>query len=126
MAILVLMSFGVASPIARALFKVLDKADHHMKTGFGISDRAYGNETIPHQGIGQENGMGPTLWILISIKVIIMMLAKNHGIQLLSATLVTLICIVCFAFVDDTDLPVTEERHSTGESIAPLIQSRFG
>ena len=51
------------------------------------------------------------------------MLAKNHGVQLLSATSVTLICIVCFAFVDDTDLPVTEERHSTGESIAPLFQA---
>ena len=48
MAILVLMSLGVAGPIARALFKVLDKADHHMKTGFGRSERAYVNETIPH------------------------------------------------------------------------------
>ena len=52
-----------------------------------------------------------------------MMLAKNHGVQLLSATTVTLICIVCFSFVDDTDLPVAGERHSTRESIAPLFQS---
>ena len=67
--------------------------------------------------------MGPTLWILISTKLIMTMLAKNHGIQLLSTTSVTLICIVCFAFVDDTDLPVIGERHSTGESIAPLFQA---
>ena len=52
-----------------------------------------------------------------------MMLAKNHGVQLLSATLVTLICIICFAFMEDTDLPVIGEQHLTGESIAPLFQS---
>ena len=122
-AILVLMSFGVAGPIARSLIKVLQEADHHMKTGFGRSERVYGNETVPHQGSGQGNGLGPTLWTLISTKLIAMMLAKNHGVQLLSATTVTLICIVCFSFVDDTDLPVAGERHSTGESIAPLFQS---
>ena len=52
-----------------------------------------------------------------------MVLAKKHSVQLLSATLVTLIYIVCFAFVDDTDLPVTGERHSIGKSIAPLFQA---
>ena len=48
---------------------------------------------------------------------------KNHRVQLLSATTVTLICIVCFSFVDNTDLPVAGERHSTSKSIAPLFQS---
>ena len=52
-----------------------------------------------------------------------MMPAKNHGVQLLSATLVRLICIFCFAFVDDTDLPVPGECYLTGESIAPLFQA---
>ena len=52
-----------------------------------------------------------------------MMLAKNHGVQLLSTTSVLLICIVCFAFVNDTDFPVTGERHLTGKSITPLFQS---
>ena len=38
--------------ISRALFKVVQEEDHHMKTGFGKSVQAYGNETIPHQGSG--------------------------------------------------------------------------
>ena len=88
------MSFGVLGQIARALFKVLQEADRHMKTGFGRFDQAYGNNTIPHQGSGQGNGLGPTLWTLISKKLVMMMLAKKHGVQLLSATLLTLISLV--------------------------------
>jgi hypothetical protein len=67
-AILVLMSFGVSSVLARSLFKTLQTADHHIKTGYGRSDKAYGNndEEEPHQGIGQGNGLGPTLWALLS------------------------------------------------------------
>ena len=66
--------------------------------------------------------MGPTLWTLISTKFITMMLARNHGVQLLSATLLTLISLACLAFVDNTDFPVTGEQHPTGEDIAPSFQ----
>ena len=52
--ILVLMSFGVAGPIIRALFKVLDKTDHHIKTGFGRLDHAYGNKTNPTKVLDKE------------------------------------------------------------------------
>ena len=36
-AILVLMSFGVAGGTAQAMFKVLQEAEHHVKMGFGRS-----------------------------------------------------------------------------------------
>jgi retron-type reverse transcriptase len=67
-AILVLTSFGVSRVLARSLFETLQKADHQIKTGYGKSDKAYGNsdEPEPHQGIGQGNGLGPTLWALLS------------------------------------------------------------
>lgn len=58
-AILALTSFVVSEHIARALFKVLQQVDHHMKTRFGRSGQAYGNKIIPHQGSGQGNGLGP-------------------------------------------------------------------
>ena len=110
-AILVLMSFGVAGETARAMFKVLQEAEHHMKTGFGKSERVYGNKPVPQQGSGLGNGIGPTLWVLISTKLIIMMFWKRHGVELLSATTLTLVSLVCFAFVDDTDLPITRRKH---------------
>ena len=56
--ILVPMSFGVAGEIARAMFKVLQEAEHHMKTGFRRSERAYRNKPVPQQGSGQGNGIG--------------------------------------------------------------------
>jgi hypothetical protein len=40
-AILVLMSFGVFVVLARSLFKTLQTADHHIKTGYDRSDKAY-------------------------------------------------------------------------------------
>ena len=51
-----------------------------------------------------------------------MMLAKNYGVQLLSATSQTLISLVCFAFVNNTNLPVIGESHSNGEDVAPSFQ----
>ena len=122
--ILLLMSLEVWGQIVRALFKVLQEVDYHIKSGFGRSSRVYGNGTIPHQGTcsGQENSLGPTLWKLIATKLIMMMLVKKHGFQLLSATSLTLISLVCFVFVDNTNLPVTAEHHSVGEDIAPLFQ----
>ena len=109
------MSFGVAGETARVMFKVLQEAEHYMKTGFGRSERAYGNKPVPQQGSGQGNGMGPTLWALISTKLSMMMFRKRHGVELLSATTLTLLSLVCFTFVDDIDLPITGRKHSRGE-----------
>ena len=120
--ILVFMSFGVAGETARAMFKVLQEAEHHMKTGFGRLERAYGNKPVPQQGSGQGNGMGPTLWALISTKLIMMMFRKRHGVELLSATTLTLLSLVCFAFVDNTDLPITGRKHSRGEDLINPFQ----
>ena len=85
-----------------------------METGFGRSERVYGNEPVSQQGSGQGNGIGLTLSALISTKLIIMMLRKRHGVELLSATTLTLLSIVCFAFVEDTDLPITGQKFSRG------------
>ena len=48
------------------------------------------------------------------------MLRKRHGVELLSATTLTLVSLVCFTFVDDTNLPITGRKHSTGEELAPI------
>ena len=115
--ILVLMSFEVAGETVRAMFKVLQEVENHMKTGFGRLERAYENEPVQQQGSGQGNGMGPTLWALISTKLIMMMFRKRHRVELLSATTLTLLSLVCFAFVDNTDLPITGRKYSRGEDL---------
>ena len=104
------------------MFKVLQEAEHHMKTGFGRSERAYGNKPVPHQCSGQGNGIGPTLWALISTKLIMMMFRKPHTVEVLSATTLILLSIVCFAFVDDIDLPITGQKYSSREDIISPFQ----
>ena len=121
-AILVLMSLVVPGEKTRAMFKVLQEADHHMNTGFERSEREYENEPVPQQGSGQGNRIGPTLWALISTELIMMMFRKRHGVEFLSATTLTLVSLVCFAFVDDTDLPITVGKHSTGEDLINRFQ----
>ena len=124
-AILVLMSFGVSSLLARSVFETLQTADHHIKTGYGRSGKAYGNndEEEPHQGIGQGNGLGPTLWALLSSILIKNMKRHGHGVNLRSALSLSLVSIVCFAFVDDTDLAITgKDRLTTGEEVIEEFQ----
>ena len=64
--VLTLMSFGVPQKMCKILFSTLQMAKHHTKTGFGRSEAVYGDEQVPIMRIGQGNGLGPTLWCLIS------------------------------------------------------------
>jgi hypothetical protein len=48
----------------------------------------------------------------------------NHGVKLRSALTLSLVSIVCFAFVDDTDLVISGQfRHSTGKESYEEFQS---
>jgi hypothetical protein len=60
---------------------------------------------VPFHGLGQGNGAGPTSWAIVCAPIINMMRAAGYG----GATFVTAlsclaVSLVCYAFVDDTDL----------------------
>ena len=90
-AVLTLMSFGVPQRVCKVLFSTLQKAKHHIKTGFGRSEAVYGDEKVPIMGIGQGNGLGPTLWCLISTILFRMMQTAGHGVSLISALSLSII-----------------------------------
>ena len=78
----------------------------------------YGNEETPIQGSGQGNGFAPTVWGLISCKMIAMLKLKGHGAKFEAALSRKLLSIVCYAYVDDSDLPKTAAtRTTTGEEL---------
>ena len=81
--------------------------------GYGISTPMYGNEETPIQGTGQGNGFAPTVWGLISCKMIDMMQIKGHGAHFVTALPRKLLSIVCCAYVDDTDLPHSAATRTT-------------
>ena len=123
-AVLTLMSFGVPQKVCRVLFSTLQKAKHHIKTGLGRSEAVYGDEQVPIMGIGQGNGLGPTLWCLISTILFRMMQKAGHGVSMISALSLSLIQLVGFAFVDDTDLFCAGKISTTsGEALSPDFQA---
>ena len=103
-AVLALMSFGLSQHMYKVLFSTLQKSKHHIKTGFEQSEAVYGNEEVPIMGIGQGNGLGPTLWCPISAILFRMMQKAGHVGSMVSTLSLSLIQLVGFAFVDNTDL----------------------
>ena len=79
-AIFVLMFFGVPWRVLTNLFRVLKQARHSIKTNYGVSKPVYGNEdeNKPIAGIGQGNGLGPSLWCLTSTIIIKTCKRKGH------------------------------------------------
>ena len=122
-AILVLMSFGLSHTPAKVMFEMLQTAEHNVKTGFGPSQKAYGQQSPPIQGAGQGNGCAPALCSMISSIMIRVMGKHNHGVNMRTSLSMTLISLVCFAFVDDMDLPVSAlDKYMTGEEVEPMFQ----
>ena len=79
-AILVLIGFGLCWQHAKVIFEILQIAEHRIKTGFGVSEPAYGIEDDePLMGVGQGNGNGATVWTLISSKMIEVMKERGYG-----------------------------------------------
>ena len=78
-AILVLMKFGMSLIGLRELFACIQNSDYRIKTSYGVSKPAYGKTDPPSQGVGQGVAFGPTLWALISSKMIDQMKRKGHG-----------------------------------------------
>eukprot|EP00537_Pseudo-nitzschia_pungens_P008511 CAMPEP_0172378478 /NCGR_PEP_ID=MMETSP1060-20121228/69443_1 /TAXON_ID=37318 /ORGANISM="Pseudo-nitzschia pungens, Strain cf. cingulata" /LENGTH=393 /DNA_ID=CAMNT_0013106197 /DNA_START=135 /DNA_END=1317 /DNA_ORIENTATION=+ len=119
-----LQSFGIPAHVCEVLLSTLQRSTHHIKTGFGRSGPMYGDETVPLSGIGQGNGLGPTLWALISTIVFRMMQRAGHGIHLFTSLSLQLISLVGFAFEDDTDLFCAGATSTTsGETLAVGFQA---
>ena len=87
------MSYGPPQTIACTLISTLQKVVHHIKTRIGRPIPVYGDADIPISGLGQCNGMGPTVWALIHSKSLLMMHTAGHGVWVTSASALTNIII---------------------------------
>ena len=75
-------------------------------------------------GMCQGNGLGPTLWCLISTILFHMIQKAGHGVSMVSALSLSLIQLVGFAFVDDTDHFCTDKTAMTsGETLSTDFQA---
>lgn len=109
-AILVQVYFGVVWLVATTLFSMLQQVQPRIKTWYGVSIFIYGNKTVPIAGIGQGNGLGPSLWALITSIVIKVCKVQSHGLTIFTLILKQEILLIGFAFVDNTNLVTSADN----------------
>ena len=59
--------------------------------------------TVILQGIGQGNGAGPAIWLIVSIPIINMLKMAGFGLRMCISISRDEFEFVCYTFVDDTD-----------------------
>ena len=65
------------------MFTAIQQMKHKIRTGFGDSDREYGNDHVrPLQGGGQGNGASLPLWVAISCILLTMLEGEVKGVRL--------------------------------------------
>ncbi|MGL5936442.1 MAG: hypothetical protein ACRCZI_12575, partial [Cetobacterium sp.] len=94
------------SPALQSMITTIQEMEHHVCTAFGDSKGWYGGDRSkpPPQGILQGNGAGPAGWSAIAAVIIKAMREEGYGYSTWSLIRKRAITVVCFAFVDDTDL----------------------
>ena len=97
------------NPIKSSI-ETLQSLEHHIRTGFGDSKKFYtGSVSTPLQGLVQGYGPAPVGWVAISSPLIDMMRKAGFGFKDWTSISSSVINLVCFAFVDDTDIVNTLE-----------------
>ena len=97
---------------------------HRIKTGYGVSYPDYDNEEYPLACLGQDDGLGPVLWCLISSIIIKICKDKGHGMTTISSISKMETSLIRFTFVNNTDLVSgSDDVDTTSDEFIPKFQS---
>ena len=106
-----LRRIGCPKNAIASCIETLQNLEHHIRTAFGDSDQFYkGSSLRPPQGLVQGYGSAPTGWALVSSPIIEMMRSQGFGYTDWSCISNIVFHMVCFSFVDDTDIINTLEE----------------
>ena len=101
---------GANRQAMNSLFQQLQQADHHIVTAYGISESTYGGKKrtqaglLPLQGVLQGNGMGPIIWLAMSMLLIGIMHQMGLVATFTSAMSSSKVEFCGFLIVDNADL----------------------
>ena len=128
-AMLSMLRLGADKKALQSLFGQLQQAEHSIMTGFGLSDLKYGGHErarrglLPLQGVMQGNGMGPIIWLAISVVLIGIMHSMGFGAVFWAAISAAQIQMCGFTFVDDSDLlQAPPDVHTSALEALPRFQ----
>jgi hypothetical protein len=95
---------GVLKNVINCLFTTLQEAIHKVRTGFGDSKQHYGGKVwlVPIHGIGQENGAGPAIWVVVRTPLLNVLREKGFGCEIKCPLSSEYLQCVGYAFADDT------------------------
>lgn len=94
---------GVSAEACHVIFGTLQELQHHVRTAFGERARGYGAVRIPLHGVGQGNGAGPAIWLVITIPLISMLRRAGFGLRVFTPLTKEECLLSCFVYVDDAD-----------------------
>ncbi len=103
---------GTTPQMVHVMFITLSQMKHFIRTSFGDSKQAYTQTTTRFHGIGQGNGAGPMVWVMVSSPILESLRSHNCGINI-SSTNDPSGLITAFTFVDDNDM--VQEIHSESD-----------
>jgi hypothetical protein len=114
---------GIAAETCHMMFGTLQLIQHYISTAYGLSDSSYGALEIPLQGVGQGNGAGPAIWLIMSIPLINQLRSKGFGFRSTTVLSSESYRFVCYTFVDDTDtIHSVEDHHATPARVIAEMQ----
>ncbi len=95
---------GAPQSVVKIMFDTLANMVHFIRTSFGDSSNFYMKESRTFHGIGQGNGAGPTIWVMVSSPLLQRLRSESLGITLTSSITNTSKLFTAFTFVDDNDM----------------------
>jgi hypothetical protein len=109
-ALLSIIRLGYSKNSVKMLGKLWEKLEHHISTGFGVSDISY-SSTVDKllYGIGQGSCSSPILWDLSNQMILTALEEKYECITLISVDKSTISTQPGDSFVDDTTTGTTDD-----------------
>ena len=115
---------GVSRNNVICMFSTIQQLRHTVRTAFGDSTTSFGRELwlAPLHGVGQGNGAGPAIWAVVSSPILDLLRRESQGFVFRCSLSGSIIKIIGYSFVDDTDLVVGGSEISQWE-IADELQN---
>jgi len=105
-AILALRQLIIPRPAIMSMITTIQQMQHCIRTAFRESEQSYGPNPSgpPPQGLIQGNGAAPAAWSAITAVLVDCMKSEGHGYEAWSPVSQQAMTLVCFGFVDNTNL----------------------
>jgi len=124
-AVLALCWHGASVPAMESMIATLAQLQHHVRLAYDNSECAQGQVdwTNPVAGIGQGNGTSPQIWATVSTPMLTILRQEGFVAMVICAMSKQFWSLGGFAFVDYTDLIVTDPSNDEQKVADKMHQS---